>query len=125
MFKKLTQLEYKRTGLEAFGFYLAYLFLFMLVAGLIGVLFARDYSEAVGLGARFAIVISPIISILVLYKKKQLHNFLYLLLIVLAGIIAMFIGMIGGLIPAAYFTTLEPITNAADNINDADNINID
>ena len=115
MFKKLTYLEYKRTGSEAFGFYLAYLLLFGLIAGLMGALFARSYSEGLILGSRLAVVISPIFSFLVLYKKKQLNNFLYLLDIVLAGILALFIGMIGGLIPAAYFTTLEPITSDVDN----------
>ena len=40
MFSQLFDLEYKRDGKEAFGFYLAYFLLLLLSSGLIGAVFA-------------------------------------------------------------------------------------
>ena len=115
MFRKLTQFDYRRSTTEAIGFYLAYLLFLALIAGLITAVVARNFNESVVIGARIAVIVSPMISFFVLYKKKRLKNFGYLLLIVLSGILAMLLGLLLGLIPAAYLTTLESATNDFEN----------
>ena len=49
--------------------------------------------------------ISSGISFLILEEKKLLDNFGFILLALLAGLIALFFGGLGDLIPAAYLTT--------------------
>lgn len=105
MFKHLTNFGYKRNTKEAFGFYLAYLVLVLLVGGLAGAMFATDFSSGVIVGTRVAVVVSVFLSCVVLYKKNLFNNFGYLLLVAVSGIAAYFGGGILGLIIPAYLST--------------------
>jgi len=111
MFKNLLDLEYKRTWLQAIGFYLAY-FLFIVILGflagaLIGLAFSGSNLFGIGvqIGNIMAIIICLALSFTILYKKNQLKSFGLILLALLSGILAFFGGGLLGLIPAAFLTT--------------------
>lgn len=109
MFKKLTDLAYKRTAIEAFGFYLAYLLFIVLVAaimgGVSGLLGFSSFYSGIKMGAVLGIIFALLLSFLILKAKNILGNFSYILLALLAGVLAVFGGAILGLIPTAYLTT--------------------
>ena len=110
MFKNLTSLGYQRSTKEAFGFYLAYLVLIMIVgamlAGTLGVAMQNNtFDFGLRVGSVIAAIASTGVSFFILKEKKLLGNFSFILLALLAGLLALFIGGLGGLIPAAYLTT--------------------
>lgn len=110
MFKNLFDFSYKRSALEAFGFYLAYFFLIilgaMLAGGLIGAIFPSSASVyGYRLGLTVAVGACVYLSSIVLVKKNLLKNYGYLLLVILSGILALFGGGLLGLIPAAFLST--------------------
>lgn len=114
MFKDLFLLEKDRTPLEAFGFYLCYLVMLALTAFILGYLattisspgtFAEGYQAGVIIGQYFAVVACLALSFLVLYKKKRLNSFGFVLIGILSGILAIFLGGLLGLIPTAFLTT--------------------
>lgn len=112
MFKNLTNFAYKRDIKEAIGFYLAYLFLIILLAtlfgGLMGLLADLDsFKFGMSVGNIVAIVMAIGISILILKKKNLLGNFGFIVLVLLSGLLAFFGGSLLGLIPAAFLTTRE------------------
>ena len=111
MFKKLMEFDYDRTPKEAFGFYVAYLVLCMLLsglaAGILSIFSIIDDSFQAGLrvGTIIAVIVSVFLSLFVLSEKKLLNKFPYLLLVILSGVLAFYIGGLGGLIPVAFLTT--------------------
>jgi len=115
MFKNLIVFGHERTPLQALGFYIVYLVLLLVFAGLIGGivglfmgLFAdvsHPFQTGVTLGTILAVVSCIALSLLILYEKKLLNNFLYILLVVLSGLMALFLGGLAGLIPVAFLTT--------------------
>lgn len=97
-------------------FYLGFLVLFVLVgafAGGVAALMtgASSYAEGASVGQRAGLVISvvfcPALGILILLKKGQMSHLGYWLLVVIAGLLSMFLGAIGGLLPIAFLTTRE------------------
>lgn len=110
MFSNLTNLSVKRTAKQAIGFYIAYLILIALAGGLIGGLISLvtgkgDFDTGLVMGTYAAVVFSVVISFIIIYKKNLLGNYLYLILVILSGILALGGGGLLGLIPAAYLTT--------------------
>lgn len=110
MFKNLTDFGYKRNIKEAVGFYMAYLVLVMLVGGILGgILGVVMQNNTFGFGLKVGNVIGVItslgVSFLILKEKKLLGNFGFILIALLSGLLALFIGGLGGLIPAAFLTT--------------------
>lgn len=110
MFKHLTNFGYTRTANQAIGFYVAYLLLTIVAAGLLagtlGVLTGNDsFQFGARIGAFTAIVVSVLLCFVILKQKHLLNNFGYILLALIAGVVAFFAGGLGGLIPAAYLTT--------------------
>lgn len=115
MFKNLTDFSFKRSLLQACGFYLAYLLLGIILGGIIGglagALFVKENTFQAGyeIGSRFglfvAIAYSVGVGFLVLIRKRLLGNFLFLILALLGGILALVGGGFLGLIPAAFLTT--------------------
>jgi len=114
IFYELTDLSKNRSFIQALGFYLAYLFLFALLGALAGTIqgvvipeasFEAGYMSGVRIGALLSVVVSPLFALLVLYQKKQLNNFGYIILVVVSGILAGFGGFLMGLIPVAFLTT--------------------
>ena len=111
MFKNLLDFGYKRTWLQAVGFYLAYFLLIIIIGflagALMGLIFSGGSVSAMGvqIGNILAIVICLALSFTILYKKNQHKNFGLVLLALLSGILAFLGGGLLGLIPAAFLTT--------------------
>lgn len=109
MFSKLTDFGVKRDTQQAVGFYLAYLVAIIVIAMIAAVLVAPiggGYLIGVRVGSNVAVVGSLVLSFLVLQKKNLLNDFKFLLIGLLAGLLAFFGGGVLGLIPVAYLTTL-------------------
>lgn len=113
MFKHLTEFGYTRNAKEAIGFYIAHLILIMLVSALLAPVLGMmmniadtdSFNFGLKIGKITAAVITTVIAFLILKEKKLLDNFGYILLALLSGILAVFIGGLGGLIPVAFLTT--------------------
>jgi len=117
MFSNLFSLDYQRNTKEAFGFYIAYALLFLLMFLILGI-----FIGAVGSIEGYSIEIiqarvSPwmfgvesmltIAFLLIFFIKKNLpHKGTVLFLGVVLGIFALFFGFLPTLIPIAYITTL-------------------
>lgn len=126
MFKKLTDFSYQRTWKEALIFYIVWLLIIVISSGLIsgigigvlsivGLKFLPEESFQLGakIGNLVAVVGCLFISFIIL-KKKNLHTHIGFILIgLLAGFLAIFIGGFGGLIPCSYLSTL-PINRKSD-----------
>jgi len=110
MFKNLTDFSHKRSGKEAFGFYLAYLVLIMLLGGLLGgimglVMGGGSFELGLRLGNLTAVLVVLGLSFAVLAKKNLMGNFGMILVAVVSGLLAFLGGGLLGLIPTAYLTT--------------------
>jgi len=117
MFKNLTKFGYQRSPKEAIGFYIAYLaaiFLIGMILGAVGDLAIPGFTldAALRMGNALAIVISLGLSFLILKEKKLLGNLGYMLIGLLGGVIAIFLGGLGGFIFVAYLTTRPSNTTA-------------
>jgi uncharacterized membrane protein len=114
MFKKLTEFDYKRTALEAVGFWLAYggliLLTAMLVGGFLGVVLPpekiSDYANPAGKTIAFVMCLG--LSVLILAKKKLLDKFGYIVFVILCGFLPLLTGFPGGLVSVAFLTTRSP-----------------
>ena len=112
MFRDLTSLRKKRSGLEAFGFYIAYLGLGLLLAGFAGGVSdffqgAASFMDGYKMGAQYghlvAVMYCPLLCVLILRAKKS-YTFVSLLLVPTSGLLAIYMAMLGGLVPAALLT---------------------
>jgi len=115
MFKNLTKFGYERSKKEAFGFYLAYLLLFVLIGGvvaaIIGVItgnipksFTAELTGGGEVGAVLVAIGSAALSIAILAAKKE-SRYGFVLLALTSGILSLFGGGLFGFIIPAYFTT--------------------
>lgn len=116
MFKNLGNLGYQRNWKEAIGFYIVYFVAMVVVAAILGAMVAAIFLPAsagrsggfamgVRLGLVMAIIATLVLSFSILAKKNLLHNFGFILLALLAGLLAVAGGGLLGLIPVAYLTT--------------------
>jgi membrane protease YdiL (CAAX protease family) len=109
IFNNLADFDYQRSIKEAIGFYIAYFFLAIILAVFLALVLSATMQNNIydfGLiGNTVAIIVSPGVSFLILKEKKLLGNFGFILLALLSGLLAIFLGVLGGLIPAAYLTT--------------------
>jgi hypothetical protein len=109
MFKDLTILRKSRSGLEAFGFYLAYFGLGLLICGLLGGVASLFYpsgsfKRGMEIGNLVSIFYCLLLSVLIIRAKKS-YTFMSFVLIILSGCVALFLALTGGLIPVAILTT--------------------
>jgi hypothetical protein len=109
MFNNLFSYDYRRTPLEAFGFYIAYFILFVLFAFLVGlalgILGFVETDKTFLVGVFLAMLLSLGLSLAIVVKKKLWGNFWFVLLIPLSGILGFVGGMLlGGIVPA-YLST--------------------
>jgi hypothetical protein len=112
MFEQITEFGYKRDLAQVVGFYIAYLVMGILAIFIVGALYvliipSTTFETGVRLGTFAAIIICIVLSILIIQKKKLMSNLGYILLALIAGILAFIGGMLLGLIPVAYLTTLD------------------
>lgn len=110
IFSHLTDLSFNRDWKQAIGFYIAYFVAIVLLAGVLGAVLGLatgndSFDFGFSIGNIVAIVCSLGLAFAVLVQKNLTNQFSYLLLALLAGVLAVFSGAIGGLIPAAFFTT--------------------
>ena len=111
MFKKLTDFSYQRNKKEAFGLYIAYVFLAILLGFLVGAIYAlvsgdESFEAGVRAGNIMAIFYCLGLAITVAHFKGGFTSFKNIVLIILGGLLAVFVGALGGLIPVAYLSTL-------------------
>ena len=109
MRKNLCNFSIKRSGKEAFVFYLAYLLLGMLITffagailGLINPLFTDEMAIVLG---RIIGTIYFIILHFTVYVKKGFNSFKHIIIGIIGAIITIFTGLIIPLIFTAYLTT--------------------
>ncbi len=113
MFKRLMDYSYRRTGAEAFGFYLAYVFMATLVGALAGGVTgavlrlnaADGFQTGMYAGHMASIALIAFLALALLIKKKLTGSFIDWLLAVAAVVLAVLGGAILGLLPLAYLTT--------------------
>jgi len=115
LFTDLTKLAKVRSGWEAFGFYLAYLCLGLLLAAFAGgvsdfFVKASSFREGFAAGTRFghftAVVFCPLVSLLILRAKRN-YSFAALALVLVSGLLALAVGMLGGLLPSSILTCFQ------------------
>ena len=115
MFTRLTDLGFKRSPLQAVGFYLAYLLLGVLISGLAAPIAAvlgladSSFLSAVQVGAAVIIPFCVGIAIGIGVKKGIPFEFKMLVFYVITGICALFLGALLGLVIPAYLTTLDSV----------------
>lgn len=115
MFKKLIDLSFQRTRLQAVGFYVAHVVLIALIGSLMAGIFgkfssASNFQEGFQLGVKVGSIVAFILSITFSFsvvRAKNIFSYGTILLIVLSGILSLFLGAVGGLLPTAYLTTRE------------------
>ncbi|MEM7647691.1 MAG: hypothetical protein AAF283_00825 [Cyanobacteria bacterium P01_A01_bin.70] len=109
MFKQLSNLAYQRTAIEAVGFYIAYLLLCILlgaIGGGIAGIFAEDpFQAGLIIGSIVSVVFCAALALAVAMQKSVLSDFFAWILIVLAVLLAILIGGIGGLLPISILST--------------------
>lgn len=109
MFRDLTNFDKQRTISEAIGFYVSYAALGVAIAGIIGVFLSplpgirNDLLFVARLGEAWAILYCVVLSALITVKKSL--GFLGSMIAVLSGILAIALGVVGGLIATAFLTT--------------------
>jgi len=131
MFNNLFNLGYKRSTSQAFGFYIVYVLIGLLLAGLIGLIAAIIYPDVNGLmlGGIIGASYTLFVYFYSYYLKKL--NSIYLIFLGLAvGVLAYLIGIIISFIVVAYLTTkgdsnIEEPINSIDSTKSDDNINGD
>ncbi|BFM14966.1 hypothetical protein R50073_11490 [Maricurvus nonylphenolicus] len=111
MFSKLTEFNAQRSIKEAVGFYLAYFILFLLlgftVGGIIGVLNPdQAYEVGVKVGQIMAVIMCCALAVTIVFKKSLQSSFKCIALAVMAALLSILLGALGGLIPIAYLTTV-------------------
>ena len=110
MFKNLVNFSYTRSTKEAFGFYIAYLIITMVLGGVAaqfaGLLVNQNDSFEFGLriGSAVAILLTFTVTALIMKEKKMFNSFKYIMIGLLSPVLAMFGGALLGFIPTAFLT---------------------
>ena len=109
MFENLTNFKSVRSLSNAIGFYLAYLFIGLLLGAIAGGV-AGFFSDINGsMIAGNIIAIPYVITIGLIVTNSKNLGFSYYALSIAAGILALFGGALLGLIPSAYISTMQII----------------
>lgn len=112
MFKGLTTFEMARSPLQAFGFYIFYFVIGVLIGAVVGALGSAvmhaetqqaAFDEGLRWGTIFAVPYVLAIALTIVVKKKLGPG--YYVLAVVCGLLGLAGGALLGLIPAAFMTT--------------------
>ena len=112
IFKKLTDLKYKRTFKEAIGFYLTYLVLIVFSCGtatlIIRTIINSDSAtDAAKIGAALTVASTITLSFLILKKKKLIGLFFFVILALSSGLLVLVGGSLLGVLIPSYLSTLK------------------
>lgn len=111
MFKNLMDFSYKRTTLEAIGFYFAFLFLTILIAGTVGAVLGMivgvQKAGAVGGmgGYCISIIFCTYLSFQIMREKNLFKSFGAIILFLLTILLSMLGGGLLGLIPTTMLSS--------------------
>jgi hypothetical protein len=123
MFSDLFDFSLERSGLQALGFYIAFLGIFMIMAVTITIgsftFFHPANAQASAMtasniGKAVAFVGTNMLCLAIGLRKGYKIHMYTVLMMFLAGILSFVIGAIGGLIPAAAFTTFKTVGTGSD-----------
>jgi hypothetical protein len=108
MFRELMYFSYQRTALQAVGWYLAFLLLGALAAGTVSGIMAAatgtgSFTQGIRAGAIIIIPYHIVLAVALLWTRWR--SVLNIVLAILAILISLFLGALGGLIPLAVLTT--------------------
>lgn len=123
MFKELFNLSYKRTKLQAFGFYIVWSLIFMIIAGLLNGIFAAllypnlmqdGYNGGYKAGTATARYVVPICALVLttslssaIIRSRKIFSTATLLLATASVLITPLFGCWIGMIPMAILTTFD------------------
>lgn len=115
MFQNLMDLSYKRTKLQAVGFYFAFLILIMLLGGTIAGIYSisshlpkpQTIANCKIIGAYTALIMIPFLTIAVFCAKRLFKSYLSYIVILLSIIFTAVGGGLFGMIPTAILTLFE------------------
>ncbi|MDQ3460644.1 MAG: hypothetical protein M3498_15285 [Deinococcota bacterium] len=109
MFKNPTDLAYTRSPLEAAGFYLIYLFVFLALSALVSFLVFNVVTNDAELAFRVSRFVgglaATVLSMALLQAKNLTKRFSLVTIAFLSGIITLFFGGFFGLLVPAYLST--------------------
>ena len=118
MFKDLFDLQKKREKGEVFGFYVFYVFIGLILIGLISGMIVRlffgktSFHEGYKLGRMLGPIIASIyafvLSLYIIINKNILKNFKAILLLAFSVALTYLFGCIIGFIPLCFLTKIEP-----------------
>jgi hypothetical protein len=109
MFQRLFDFAYRRTALQAVGWYIVYFIIGLPLASLVGFVFSSGTTFAEGYesgqlpGQIFGVVYTAVLGAALLWKRPK--GAINILLFVVGVAISVVVGMLGGLIPLAALTT--------------------
>lgn len=115
LFSDLTKLGKVRSGWQALGFFLAYLALGMLLAAFAGgvsdfFIKTSTFRDGFDAGAKFghfaAVIFCPAVSFMIIRAKRN-YSFAALALVIVSGLLALALGMLGGLMPSSILTCFQ------------------
>jgi len=109
MFRELMNFAYRRSALQALGWYLTFFLIAILLGAVVGAIFVRAISFADGLQQGMAVgqwLIIPyhlLLAVALLWTRWR--NAVNILLALVALLVSSLLGALGGLIPLAVLTT--------------------
>lgn len=112
--RQLIRFRLTRTPLQAFGFYCAYVLLVIVLAIILSavamwVFDLPSSQDDFFLGVRIGSVVAALSSLALMaemIRAKKFRSLWYILPVLLSGVLGLFFGAIGGLIPLAYLSTV-------------------
>ena len=124
MFKNLFDLSFKRTVVQAIGFYIVYIILIALLIGVLSPVIGpiiypntqKTFEESFQIGAKMAPIIATtlvtIVSVWIIIAKKSYKHFGAIVLLIVAICLTHLLGALVGIIPVAILTTFDNNNNS-------------
>lgn len=109
MFEDIFEMGVVRSRRQAIGFYLFFAISTIIAAMIAGALFGLWFGYIGALATNIGVTIAMVASLLLgfmVVKAKSIFNAQTVILVLLAGVLSFFGGVVLGLIPVAYLTTL-------------------
>ena len=116
MFKELMNLKYKRSVVQAIGFYIFHIIIIAIISFTVTFLYGAlsnniSFEIGVKIGARIALIYCFSLALLMLIRKKLYTTFSAIILFLLTIVCAMFLGSILGCVCPAILSTFKAKSN--------------